>query len=301
MKTICTILVLCIFSTSLLWAAAYDDMLAKMNKLANTYPNYVQIIDIGQNDQGNTIYGMKVENTQCSTEGTKVPQLLVGCHHGNEKLSADVCPIFVEKTVKKMMDKNSSEYKALSRSVFYVIPVLNIGGYNSNSRTEKNKAGKSFDPNRDYPDPCAQNTHFQLASIKNLAYFVEKFNIVGAVTAHGYIGTFTFPWGMYTSNTKTKDHSQFLSMAQQSVKANGYRIGTHADVIYPASGSFEDWAYHTYGVWCMLLEHKSGANLDKDADCLVAYFCVVPDVKSKDHAHPANNCNRDATEGPGRP
>jgi len=276
-------------------------MITKMNNLVDTYPGYVQIIDIGQNDQGNTIYGMKIENTQCSVEGTKIPQLIVGCHHGNEKLSADVCPIFVDKLVKKMQDKNSAEYAALSRSVFYVIPVLNIPGYNSSSRTEKNKAGKYIDPNRDYPDPCAQNTYFQLASIKNLAYFVEQFNIVGAVTAHGYIGTFTFPWGIYTQNTKTKDDAQFRSMAQQAVKANSYRIGTHADVIYPASGSFEDWAYHKYGVWCTLLEHKSGADLNKDADSLIIYFSLVSNSRSNDHAHPSTNCNRDATEGPGRP
>lgn len=283
-----SILVIILLQT-FVFATKYDTMLENMKQLANSYPEYVQLMDIGKNDQNMTIYGLKVENNQYSLDRAKTPQLLVGCHHGNEYHSADVCITFTKQLVAIFNNTQDALYKNLSRSVFYVIPVLNISGYNSNSRYEKGPSG-SYDPNRDYPDPCESNRYFQLASIRNLANFVERYGIVGAVTAHGYVGTLTYPWGIYTSNYNTKDNAKFSEMAKFAVEANGYRTGTHGAIVYPASGAFEDWAYHAHGIWVMLIEHKRSPNLDKDALCLLRYFSVVPTARSSQHVHEANNC-----------
>jgi len=302
------LLLVLISMVTLCWlsAAEYDRIITAMQTLVNANPAYVQLMDIGKNDQNVLIQGIRIQNPNYLEEPTKVPQLVVGAHHGNERTSADLAMNFANKVVAKMKDPNCAEYAKISRSVFYIIPVLNIGGFNSNSRYEKNASGTSIDPNRDYPDPCAGNTYYRLASIRNLAYFVEQNNIVGAITIHGYVGTFTHPWGMYTSNYQTADHALFKTMTAQAVKANGYVSGTHGDIVYPASGSFEDWAYHKFGVWCILMEIKStSSDLNKDADCFMIYFTLVPDTRSSNHVHPSENCRSDLgrgeTEGEGRP
>lgn len=290
-RAIIILVVLCIFSP-FAFSAKYDTIVKKINELAEQYPQFLQIIDIGKNDQGNTIYGWKLENLMYNEANkTKVNHLLVGVHHGNEGTTADLCILFVEKMIKRFQDSNSNNYKSLSDSIYYIIPVLNISGYNQNSRSEKSSTGRYLDPNRDYPDVCADNKHFQLASIRNLVSFIDKFKFVGAITAHGYIGTFTYPWGIYTSNSKTQDDEFYKYMGKESVKENGYRTGTHTDVIYPASGAFEDWAYATHGIWCMLMELRRSANLDKDCECMIKFFALVPDKRSKKHQH-TGNCTR---------
>lgn len=284
--------------------ATYDKVVAQIDKLVADHPSYIQKMDIGKNDQQQFIYGMRIENLSYVEDGGKPNHLVVGAHHGNERWSADISLRFALRVVEQMKNPQAAYHKQLSACVFYVIPVLNIGGYNANRRSEVSAQGKYLDPNRDYADPCAKNVHSQLASTRNLATFMERYNVIGAVTIHGYIGTFTFPWGIYTSNTKTKDHDTFQAMATQSVKANSYRIGTHTDVIYAAVGAFEDWAYHKHGIWTMLLEMKNYPDVEKDALCTLIYFSVVPKQRSTQHEHVGqctNTSARDEEDAPSRP
>ena len=292
MKQFIAVLLVGLISVSLLGAqekSKYDDILADINRIVSSNPSYAQLIDIGPNDQGTTIYGLKIENP--NYRGSKHNHLLVSVHHGNEGTTATLAIIFSEQLLAIYKNSSHSQYQALSAAVFYVIPVLNITGYNANSRTEKGADGRWYDPNRQYPDPCDRNSYFQLASTSKLADFVRAQNFAGAVTAHGYVGTFTYPWGIYTNNTHTLDHDQFDQLARNSVTGtNSYRIGTHADEIYPASGSFEDWAYSELGIWTMLLEQKYSPNNDKDSQCLLKFFSLAPGQASSQHQHDPNNC-----------
>jgi len=293
---------LTIFAASLLSAAEYDKILADMNAIINGDASYAQMFDIGVNDQNNTIYGLRIENPSYQVEeGAKSNLLLVGAHHGNERASAWVSITFAKNLLTILKDPSNPQYAALSRHVFYIIPVLNIGGFNANRRYETNRQGSSVDPNRDYTDICVGGQYFRLASTTNLSNFVSTYQIVGGVTGHGYVGTFTYPWGIYTSNTKTLDNSTFSNMAQKAVQANGYRTGTHTDVIYAASGAFEDWAYAQFGIWMMLLEiSSSSADLSKDAQCLLNYFALVPSQRSQQHQH-TGTCTQTRGEFDSRP
>lgn len=284
-------------------AQEYTRITTAMNQLIAANPGYVTSMEIGKNSQNQSIYGMRIENTSFQTEdGTKIPQLLVGVHHGNERNTADLCITFGKNVVAIMKNTADPQYTAISRCVFYVVPVLNISGFNANRRTETSASGALVDPNRDYQDVCVYATYFRLASTQNLANFIQQYNIVGAVTAHGYIGTFTYPWGIYTSNTKTLDNAFYQTIAGKSVVHNNYRIGTHSDIIYPAVGSFEDWAYYKWGTWTMLIELSSSANLENDSKCLIAYFSLVPAQRSTQNQH-TGTCTqtREGEEIEGRP
>ena len=96
---------------------------------------------------------------------------------------------------------------------------------------------------------------------------------------------------MYTSNTKTADHRIYDMIGKECCKINNYRTGTHADVIYPATGAFEDWCYNAHGIWTMLLELAHSADLEKDAEAVVKFFTLVPGERSKSHKHPGKNCS----------
>lgn len=271
-------------------AAPYDNIVKKMDQLQSQNQELISRFELGTNDQNQMIYGWRFEN-----DGVRAPQkgpvadkskmLVVGVHHGNEQLSADVAVQFAADLVKDMTQTGLPNFPNISNRVFYVIPVLNIGGYNAGRREEYNRAGRSIDPNRDYPDPCYSGPTFTLASTRNLAAFMRTEGIVGSITIHGYIGTFTFPWGIFTDNTRTQDHTFYTNAAREAVKHNGYEIGTHADAIYPTAGAYEDWAYFEMGAWTMLLELRRGANVVKDSKAMMSFFTQVPHERSFNNVH----------------
>lgn len=291
-------------TTSNLFAVEYDRVTTKMNQLISTYPNLVQSMNIGKNDQNALILGLKIQKPdQFVDQIEKRKFILVGTHHGNERLSADLALRFAEDLLKRFSGNityETPDISALEDAIFYVVPVLNIDGFNANRREEKSASGQSVDPNRDYPDVCIEQPSFRLKSTSNLAKFIEQEDIVGAVTVHGYIGTFTYPWGIYTDDTKTLDDSFFKDVTKKAVSFNNYRTGTHTDVIYAAAGAFEDWAYHKFGVWTTLLELARSPKLDKDSLAMLSYFADLPSERSNQHQH-LGNCTQTWGEFPSRP
>lgn len=266
-------------------AAPYDLIKSDLAYIARLNPTITSRIVIGINDQGVEIEGLRIGSADAT-----VQHLVVGAHHGNEQKSTDVAMAFIKEIV-AAKHVSAGLDKKLENTAFHVIPVLNISGYNAGQRQERDASGRSFDPNRDYPDPCGNDSTFNLNSTDALSKYLIAENIIGAVTIHGYIGTFTFPWGTYTNQTESPDHDVYRNVTAQAVRVNQYRTGTHADVIYPTVGAFEDWAYHAVGVWTALLEIKNNVNVTNDAQALVTYFNGIPTVRSENHAH-VGTCRR---------
>ena len=261
----------------------YEDIVAQMRGLYSDAPDFVQMVTLGQNDQGIEIWGLRLESPQ-TLEG-KVAHLLVGTHHGNEQDAAPLSMAFARKVLAILQGGQSANQELAASGIYYVFPVLNISGYNMGYRREQDAAGIWHDSNRDYPDPCVTHKYFKLQSIALLAEFVEVREIVSAVSIHGYIGTFTYPWGFYTQDTKTPDHDIYHQLLSHAAAVNQYRVGNHKDVIYPATGSFEDWAYHDHGVWVALLEMKRNPDYATDVDALMRFFIAAPRERSLNHAH----------------
>lgn len=216
-----------LFLSSQAYAAPYDLIKSDMAYIARINPNVVSRIVIGINDQGLEIEGLRIGPANAT-----VHHLVVGAHHGNEQKSTDVAMAFINEVVNAKKVSAGLDRK-LADTAFHVIPVLNISGYNAGQRQERDANGRSFDPNRDYPDPCGNDSTFNLNSTDALSKYLIAENIIGAVTIHGYIGTFTFPWGTYTNQTETPDHDIFREVTAEATTVNRYRTGTHADVIYP--------------------------------------------------------------------
>ena len=261
----------------------YDAIVNEMKLLQIRYPHLAEIVTLGENDQGVNILGLRIERPE-TLEG-KVGHLLVGTHHGNEHHAPLLSLSFAGKMLEIFEEGPSSFRGNLSSGVYYIFPVLNISGYNSNHRYEKDAAGRWHDPNRDYPDICVDNVYFKLRSTALIAQFIDVNNIISAVTVHGYLGTFTYPWGFYTKDPQTPDHHLYDSILSYAAKANGYKTGTHKEIIYPASGTFEDWAYQEYGVWVALLEIDYSYDEEADVEALLRFFSSVPQKRSLDHAH----------------
>jgi hypothetical protein len=95
---------------------------------------------------------------------------------------------------------------------------------------------------------------FTLRSTVALAKFIEQYNIVSSATLHTFTGAVLYPWGLSTRDTKTSYDTIFVKMGRDAAVESQYKVGNSAELIYPANGTFEDYAFWRLGIWSMLFE-----------------------------------------------
>lgn len=217
-------------------ADLYSDIVARLERIASTYSASTQIFQLGQSDAGRPIVGLRIG------QGS-VASLIVGTHHGNEYGSTAVAMGAAEEFARSPIE---------GRTV-YIIPVLNISGYNKGDRYEKTAKGR-VDPNRDYPSPCATEGPFKSKATKALADFVEEKQIVTSATLHTYAPAVLFPWGFSTRDIVTPDEDEFVRLSRRATADSNYPYGNSKELLYAADGTYEDYAYWKYGVWSLLFE-----------------------------------------------
>lgn len=216
----------------------YDKVKTTITDLATQYPNNAKLVTVGQSDSGEAIIGLVVGNGPTN-------HLVVATHHGNEYGSTAVAVAFA-----KYMAANP-----MPGVTMHIIPVLNIKGYNTGNRTETDKAGRTVDPNRDYPSPCnsGEPVHL-LKSTKALATYVEANNIIGSATLHTYWPAVAYPWGLGANDLSTGFDEEFIRISKIATSVSNYQVGNSTDLLYPVTGAYEDYAFWKHGIWSLLFE-----------------------------------------------
>jgi len=214
----------------------YDKVVTTLAQINQANPSTTKIITIGVSDKGVPIQGLQIGSGSVNT-------MIVATHHGNEYGSTAVALGVAADLAKAPIEGET----------VFLIPVLNIGGYNQLNRYESGAKG-SFDPNRDYPGPCVSGTSFNLKSTKALADFIADKNIQASATLHTYSPAVVYPWGISTHDLSTPYDAQYIDLVKAATVESGYQIGNNTEVLYPADGTFEDYAYWKHGIWSLLFE-----------------------------------------------
>ena len=142
----------------------YSTVIETLQKIQRENPATTKMIDIGTSDSGQKIVGIQIGDGE-------IADLIVATHHGNEYGSTAVA----------MGAADVFARNPIQGHTLYIIPVLNIPGFNSRNRYERTSAG-TIDQNRDYPGPCVSGTSFKSKATKSLADFIDKANIVSSAT-----------------------------------------------------------------------------------------------------------------------
>lgn len=217
-------------------SATYSDVKIFLKSLADKYPQNAKLFNLGASDSGDMIQGLALGNGP-------VHNLIVATHHGNEYGSVEVARAFAQAIAEN----------PIAGQTVYVIPVLNIGGYNQKNRREPAN-GRTYDPNRNYPGPCGTEGPFTLKSTKALAEFLDREHIVASATLHTFYPTVVYPWGISTHDLSTPYDDQFKQLCEAATIESHYQIGNSTAVMYPVDGAFEDYAYWKHGIWSLLFE-----------------------------------------------
>jgi len=226
----------------------YPEVKSFLAKLAAEYPGNVKPFSLGISDSKEEILGLKIGSGS-------VKNVLVAAHHGNEYGSPELALAFAESVAKE----------PIRNQTIFVIPVLNISGYNSRQRQERASDGRSYDPNRNYPGACGTEGPFTLKSTQLLADFVEKESVVASATIHTFFPAVLFPWGLSSPDLGTAYPEIFSKMVNDATEISRYRVGNSAEVIYPADGTYEDYAYEKHGIWSILFEVGRSHSPDESA------------------------------------
>ncbi|MFN8847689.1 MAG: M14 family metallopeptidase [Bdellovibrionales bacterium] len=278
MESISSLLIGLFLSTQQQWArlSPYEQVVQALQKIEAENPNTSRLIQVGISDSGQPIVGIQIGR------GGKA-NLLVATHHGNEYGSTAVA----------VAAANAFAQAPLQGQTLYVIPVLNISGYNSRNRFERNSRGQSFDPNRDYTGPCKSGPTFNLKSTLSLAKFVDQAQIVTSATLHTYMPGVLYPWGLSTRDVMTADTEEYIRLGKAAAAQSGYTVGNSTELLYAADGTFEDFAYWQFGVWSLLFEmgttHNPNENQIKEMirgnlPGFRRYFLESPSTRSTNHA-----------------
>jgi predicted deacylase len=252
----------------------YKDVTDYLHNLAKNNPQTTELFTLGFSNAGVAIEGVKIGNGP-------VHNLLVGTHHGNEYGSTEVALNFAE----------SLAANPIQGQTMFVIPVLNIDGYNARQRWERIN-GQYIDQNRDYPGPCGTEGPFNSTSTKALADFLVKEDIVASATLHTYWPAAVYPWGISTNDVETPYTPIFMKMVQAGTASSQYQVGNSTEVIYPADGAFEDYAFWKQGIWSILFEvGNSHSPSVKDLEAMVKtnvpdmrqMFEIAPQTRAENH------------------
>jgi carboxypeptidase T len=222
----------------------YSDVKQFIQDLAQQYPQTTTVVEIGPSDSGDTILALAIASPTSRASADTVKNIVVGTHHGNEYGATEVTMAFAE----------SVAANPIPGQLLYVIPVLNVSGYNARDRYEPSTDGASHDPNRDYPGPCGTEGPFLLKSTHALADFIEREQIVASATLHTYYPAVVYPWGIPTQDLSTPYDDAFKQLCQAATVESGYQVGNSTEVIYAAAGAYEDYAFWKLGAWSLLFE-----------------------------------------------
>ena len=255
-------------------ADKYSELVKKMEQIAKSNSFNAEIFILGLNDQGIAIKGLKIGSGAINS-------LVVATHHGNEYGSTAVGLGFAE----------ALAAKPLKDQTMYVIPVLNISGFNKNQR-EENVGNKLYDPNRDYTGPCQFSPTYKLKSTALLAQFLVDKNIIISATLHTFFPAVLYPWGISTRDLSTPHDAKYKELVEAATIESGYQHGNNTELLYPADGTFEDYAYWKHGIWSLLFELGFSHNPDPQAvqnmtstniPGLRRFFETSPKTRALDH------------------
>ena len=133
-----------------------DDALTRLH---TDYPGLTQIVTIGTSVEGRPIKALKISSTPGVNDPAKGDVIFVGCHHAREWMSIEV-PLYVATHLLSEYNTNADLKADIDHTQIWIIPVLNVDGFQYTQTTanrywrknRKNNGDGTFgvDLNRNY-------------------------------------------------------------------------------------------------------------------------------------------------------
>ncbi len=252
----------------------YEQMKTKLKNLADKNPNIASLADIGDSwekstgkSPNNDIWCLTITNKNKKTKSAKPASLFIGGMHSRELAPPEIMYKLAE-TLVTQYGKDQAITDLVDTRDINIIPMVNVDGRilveNGNNWQRKNTHGSGVDLNRNFDsywnykglnvpsswvgDAASPNSETysgtapasepEVKAIQNY-YNVKKLNLV--LDMHSYGEMFFWPVGY--SDKDVPEASLFKGMYNESFKKINYSGGTSMSLLYPTTGTTDDYAY----------------------------------------------------------
>ncbi|XP_063971409.1 carboxypeptidase B-like [Lytechinus pictus] len=254
-----------------------DSINSWMDDFALSYPNLVEVVDVGSSYEGRTIRALKISGGT----GGKPVAWYEGGIHAREWISPATIIYMTKLLVEGYVANDLNARDILDNLDVYMLPVYNVDGYeftwNGDRMWRKTRkplplsSCYGVDPNRNwdyqwlassikcseaYPGP----NPFSEIEVSSVTDYITNLNndrgVLAFIDFHAYGEMWMTPCG-YTTELP-KDNKEQIEVATESVKAlqsvyegetvYDTNVGPIATVIYQAYGSSVDWTYGALGI-----------------------------------------------------
>ncbi|XP_017532526.1 carboxypeptidase B2 [Manis javanica] len=248
-----------------------NEIYSWMEVITERYPDRVEKIHIGSSYEKRPLYVLKVSRKEKTDKNT----MWIDCGvHAREWISPAFCLWFVG-YVTQIHEKENLYYNLLRHMDFYVMPVVNVDGYDYTWKKDRMwRKNRSFhennrcigtDLNRNFASKhwceegassfsCSQ-TYCGLypesePEVKAVADFLRRNinHIKAYISIHSYSQQILFPYSY--NRSKSKDHEELSLVASEAVHAientnknTRYTHGSGSESLYLAPGGADDWIY----------------------------------------------------------
>jgi len=248
------------------------DIQAWMRTLPGLYPGFVSVINFGKSYLGNDMIGLRIT----AGGGTKPRAVWFdGGIHAREWISPATC-IYMTRMLLDGYSTDPEVKEILDGLELYILPVFNVDGYAYTHTTDRlwrktrrpNPGSTCIgtDPNRNWgyqwggpgasTNPCSETFRgpnaFSEVEVKTVADYIGSGKFYGYINFHSYSQMWLAPWGWTSAYppayTPQNNMARDAVAALTGVYGTPYVYGPIYEVIYPASGGSNDFAYGQHGI-----------------------------------------------------
>lgn len=263
------------------WFADFKNLAAinaRLDELAAQHPGRASVFTVGSSYLGKPIRGLRITRNAPAN----APAFLIdACQHARE-WATPMTAMYLADRLLETADTDARMGALLDSAVIYVIPVVNVDGYEytwTNERLwRKNRqpnadGSMGTDPNRNWgyqwggegASPSGSNDTYrgsapfsapETAALRD--FYIAHPEIAGSLDLHSYSQLVMWPWGW--SSALCPDNALHAAVgggmqyAIQATNGLAYVAGPICTTIYPASGGSVDWSYGDQGVTSFTIE-----------------------------------------------
>ncbi|KAI9553881.1 hypothetical protein GHT06_019151 [Daphnia sinensis] len=239
-----------------------DDIYGYLNYLAATYPNLVELINIGTSYENRTLYLVRISNA--TAPDTQPAVWIDGGFHAREWISPALATYIIQQIVEE-----PANAKLLNNIDWYIMPVVNPDGYEYSHvksrlwRKTRSKTSSArcigVDPNRNFDfkwggagsssNPCSEvfkgsKAYSEVETLAYSKFITSKSNQIKLyLSLHSCGQKLLIPWGYNREYPSNFDDMMTLGKcAAFKFKLFKYGVGNKVDLLYRAAGNAADWA-----------------------------------------------------------
>jgi murein tripeptide amidase MpaA len=260
---------------------SYKEVVAELMNLEQTFPDIVQVVDIGDSFQNRDIYAIKLSDNVITNED-EAEVVFLGCHHAREWIAVDV-PIRIARRLATGYASDDRIRSLLDRSEVWIVPIVNPDGleysiyvYRYWRKNRRMNADGSYgvDLNRNYSyqwgydnigsssNPVS-NTYrgtapFSEPETRAVRDFVQAHDFQVLISFHNFTQIILYPWGYIKALHPEDDLLEYLAanMVSRMAEVNGrvYDYGPAGYSLYTTNGDTTDWALGEKGIPAFTVE-----------------------------------------------